>query len=468
MNLQCFPIRRIYFVCALIALGTVLALSFVLNVANFSVVDKRRYLNLQRFRDTPLDKVLPVTHYITEATGVQDSPRVIYLPQTKEKPDTTSISVSTGKPTQSEKPNALEIPRTSEVPKVNGNFTFDCLPTPFVWCKDRVPTKIRASGSATKKIRIAAMRMPSWVTESDHFNFSYCPYKNCIFDGELITEKTEVVVVDVVELAFTVVMPPRWPHQLYVATAWESPVHMFNSVTDSGQTSEWNSAFNLTMTYRVDADMFSPYGHLLYTPPDPRAKPDYYALAKNKTKTAFWLVSNCDATSHREMYVKEMKKYIDVDIYGACGESCGERCLTDLPRMYKFYLAFENSFCTDYVTEKLFKIYKPELHVIPVVLGKLPYNSYFPKSTFVNTADFPTPEALALHLKDLGSDLTRYSRYLEEKDKYVSHDTGQIGCMLCEYFSTKKIQRKVYNLREWMSVGHCDTKDEVDAVKEVD
>ncbi len=38
-----------------------------------------------------------------------------------------------------------------------------------------------------------------------------------------------------------------------------------------------------------------------------------------KKKLVFWVVSNCHTHSRREDYVKIMQKYIDVDVYGACG-----------------------------------------------------------------------------------------------------------------------------------------------------
>jgi len=79
--------------------------------------------------------------------------------------------------------------------------------------------------------------------------------------------------------------------------------------------------------------------------------------AKGKTKLVAWFVSNCESESLREKYVQTMKKYIDVDVYGKCGDHVcwvGEQdeCYNILERDYKFYLAFENSFCRDYVTEK--------------------------------------------------------------------------------------------------------------------
>jgi len=58
-------------------------------------------------------------------------------------------------------------------------------------------------------------------------------------------------------------------------------------------------------------------------------------------------------------YAKELSKFIQVDIYGACGSlrcprSQSQTCFDMLDEDYKFYLAFENSNCKDYITEKFF------------------------------------------------------------------------------------------------------------------
>ena len=92
--------------------------------------------------------------------------------------------------------------------------------------------------------------------------------------------------------------------------------------------------------------------------------------------------------------MKELQKYIDVDIYGACGplkcsrETVGNRsdCYSMLEWDYKFYLSFENSICKDYVTEKLEKI----LHhfIVPVTLGGANYSQVAPPHSFINALDF--------------------------------------------------------------------------------
>ena len=61
--------------------------------------------------------------------------------------------------------------------------------------------------------------------------------------------------------------------------------------------------------------------------------------------------------------VKALQNTIDVDIYGKCGTyDCernevnlnGDHCMKKIEREYKFYFAFENSFCVDYITEKFY------------------------------------------------------------------------------------------------------------------
>ena len=75
------------------------------------------------------------------------------------------------------------------------------------------------------------------------------------------------------------------------------------------------------MTYRTDSDIFSPVGTLVPLPKP--LKKDYKEIASGKTRSIAWFVSNCKTTyqygSEREKYVRELKKYIDVDIFGECG-----------------------------------------------------------------------------------------------------------------------------------------------------
>ena len=63
---------------------------------------------------------------------------------------------------------------------------------------------------------------------------------------------------------------------------------------------------------------------------------------------------------------------------------------------YWFYLAFENSNCPDYITEKLWRIL--DSNIVPVVMGGGNYTRDAPKNSVINVNDFPSVKALADHL----------------------------------------------------------------------
>lgn len=102
---------------------------------------------------------------------------------------------------------------------------------------------------------------------------------------------------------------------------------------------------------------------------------------QSKNKTAAWFVSHCITLSQRENFVQnlisDLKSYnLTVDIIGYCGnlyctqwdESCHDMIETD----YYFYLAFENSMCDDYITEKILTATKH--FAVPIVYGGANYS----------------------------------------------------------------------------------------------
>ena len=210
----------------------------------------------------------------------------------------------------------------------------------------------------------------------------------------------------------------RRREQLYVFFILESPLNdglnysnprfIINHCISS--TCRFKSFFNLTMTYRRDSDLVRPYGWIspLQTPPNSLQQPTEFQRSENlkrnpptpevswltptspsqelqralgrlkKPKLVAWIASNCDTHSDREDFVEQLKKHIKVvflqpspfslvfkvDVFGKCGrKKCGPanggasnlECDAMIEENYKFFLAFENSICTDYVTEKFFR-----------------------------------------------------------------------------------------------------------------
>jgi hypothetical protein len=124
---------------------------------------------------------------------------------------------------------------------------------------------------------------------------------------------------------------------------------------------------------------------------------------------AFWVVSDCHTNNKREEYVRVLQKYIKIDIFGKCTNSrylCpksgGNECIKKLSLEYKFYIAFENSDCKEYITEKFYRTLT--LPVVPVVMGWGDYAINSPPNSYIDVNDFTSIKALADYLKELDKD----------------------------------------------------------------
>lgn len=196
------------------------------------------------------------------------------------------------------------------------------------------------------------------------------------------------------------------------------------------------STLNWTASYRRDSvlntpyEKFVPYLNVTNLPDKPLKN---YAQGKNKLVA--WFVSNCGGHNQRKNYVDELKKYITVDMYGGCGSlSCvrtDKGCFQMLKRDYKFYLAFENSNCKDYVTEKLhWNAYLN--NIVPIVMGAHPndYKKLAPPKSYIHVDYFKSPAELAEYLKFLDKHDDLYNSYFLWKGTGEFINT-KFMCRLC-------------------------------------
>jgi len=217
--------------------------------------------------------------------------------------------------------------------------------------------------------------------------------------------------------------------------------------------------FNWTMTYRIDSDVFFPYGHISpkhnYQPPSL----DYFGeIYRKKKYSVAWFVSHCMVGSKRAEFVAELRKHIDIHIYGLCGNlTCtDDDCFKKIIEEHKFILAFENTYYQNYITEKLFSVF--EKNIVQVVRGGgLDYSLYgVPDGTVVDADSFQSPEALAETLHSIGSDKDLYIKYLRTKHRYFSVDVNRIRqsayCNLCAKLNNINKWRKSYtHIGAWFS-----------------
>lgn len=117
-----------------------------------------------------------------------------------------------------------------------------------------------------------------------------------------------------------------------------------------------------------------------------------------------------------------MLRFKQVDIYGKCGTfECldtfpNDKCIESIGQDYKFYLAFENSNCADYITEKLYRN-ALKRNILPIVLGarREDYERQAPHGSYIFFEDFDSPKALAEYLHKLDKDDDLYNAYFKWK-----------------------------------------------------
>ena len=124
-----------------------------------------------------------------------------------------------------------------------------------------------------------------------------------------------------------------------------------------------------------------------------------------------------------------------MDIYGKCGNlTCQQQdgnCLNMLANDYKFYLAFENSNCKDYISEK-FYINGLRHNILPIVMGPSheDYTAVAPPHSFLHVDQFKNPAQLAKYLNMLDRDFDMYNKFFEWQRKGEWVNT-RFFCRLC-------------------------------------
>ena len=165
--------------------------------------------------------------------------------------------------------------------------------------------------------------------------------------------------------------------------------------------------------------------------------PKLFEIVKLKTKNLIWVASNC--VHFRRKLVRKLQAHIDIDIFGKCGSSkCSKtECNEMYNTTYKFYLAFENSMCPDYVTEKLFKVL--DYNIIPVVLNGANMADFLPPKSYIDANSFKSVKELADYLNFLSNNTEEYMKYFWWKKHYKPHRTRVDLCKICEKINDEQI-----------------------------
>ncbi|XP_068087138.1 glycoprotein 3-alpha-L-fucosyltransferase A isoform X2 [Anabrus simplex] len=220
----------------------------------------------------------------------------------------------------------------------------------------------------------------------------------------------------------------------------------------------------------MDSDVPVPYGRTI--PLDPEEQRQIYMTlphnyAKDKTALVAVMGSNCGGRNGRWDYIHELQKHVRVDVYGRCGNlNCPGHFTKECSALskYKFYLAFENSNCRDYVTEKAWwNAY--HYGAVPVIMGISQEDSkrLLPPKSYIHASEFASPADLARFLQYLDKSHSEYNAYFEWKKCFkVLNEHGYFQtpvfhyCRLCEALNYNDPSPKVYNkLQDFWSDKYC-------------
>ncbi|CAB3403797.1 unnamed protein product [Caenorhabditis bovis] len=272
----------------------------------------------------------------------------------------------------------------------------------------------------------------SWNVGHSPANLGGCPEWNC----EFTTDKNRVKEADAVLVGGQPYEVNFKPNAYSVYFSQESP-------KNSG--SRMRYQFNMTLGFRHDTPASSPYGYTVKL-----AKSSWKTgelvdmnLIRSKKKPAAWFVSHCATNSGREEFIQRLQKHVSVDIYGGCGKlKCPKsgNCENALDTDYFFYVAFENSLCKDYNTEKLWN-QGYQRTIIPLVMKRSIVEPFVPPNSFIAIDDFKSVKEMGDYLNYLMNNQTAYLEYFNWRRKYkviflngVNHDVLERPwgfCQLC-------------------------------------
>ena len=189
-------------------------------------------------------------------------------------------------------------------------------------------------------------------------------------------------------------------------------------------------------------------------------------LLEGRDKLILWMNSNCEIQFRDKYSQKLIQNGLNIDVFGGCTrkDPCNKdaNCLDVMYRKYKFYLAFENSMCMDYITEKVWKSLLSGM--VPIVYGASleDYERYLPPNSFIYVENFSSPKELVKYIKMLEADVTKYLQYHEWRKTYFvlgnpykmdSHFHFIYRCTLCRsLFEYKHKQSSILTKSTWWTV----------------
>ncbi|XP_062388886.1 4-galactosyl-N-acetylglucosaminide 3-alpha-L-fucosyltransferase 9 [Sardina pilchardus] len=242
---------------------------------------------------------------------------------------------------------------------------------------------------------------------------------------------------------------PNLPRPSFQKWIWM----LFESPQNSKRIAGLDNLFNVTMSYRRDADITVREQLQRKTKDTEEPTP----VKSKKTNTVCWIVSNWNKNHARVKYYNKLKEHIEVETFGSgVNRVLSNAEYTQTIESCKFYLSFENTLessdhtAIDYMTEKL---YSPlRWGTVPVVLGppRESYERFIPRDAFIHVDDFNSPKELADYLR--GVNETEYHQFFNWRKQFRVTGVNfaqEHACRACQYIRERKSYQVFTNLNKW-------------------
>jgi hypothetical protein len=277
-----------------------------------------------------------------------------------------------------------------------------------------------------------------------------CPLKRCIITSDQASlNKSDAVLFNLNNL------PLNLPKDKRTGQKW---INFLTSPIDSKFYASikkiHQNTFDWSATYDSDSN-FLPYFYRNFnlTWSNKTLHDKIYKNVFMKEGIAAAIINDCDEYTDHLTYVKTIKKYVKVDIYGECGMPCPSfrhsnnnnirklmnlypfyptelqsyydepKCLAFIEKKYKFLFIFEKNVCRNYVTDRFFKALK--YNIVPIVFRAFDHENYVPKSSFIEAFKFASVRKLADYLMHLDANQDDYMSYFNWK-RYANFGNANI------------------------------------------
>ncbi|XP_034109184.1 alpha-(1,3)-fucosyltransferase C-like [Drosophila albomicans] len=220
--------------------------------------------------------------------------------------------------------------------------------------------------------------------------------------------------------------------------------------------------FNFTMSYRLDSDIRLTeyyFSSLTLQTVIKFEQPDRNFMMNTEMKStlrhrlegkeflAGYISFNDSYTTRSQIvYLENLQQHMNLTDIQNCAivNDCSS---------YKFMLIFEPTSCPDFVNSHILEAMLN--FVVPVVISPGNISQLVPPGSYIDGADFVSPERLAQFLIKVSAESHLYAQYFWWHSKYQLNQIREPYCSICAALKKPKRQRQPEEFSKWWTQYKC-------------